>query len=132
MQRLLGRYSEWLYAIMRIIVGLLFMCHGVAKLFGVLGMQAPVTAPKMLAAGVIETVGGGLVALGLLASYAAIIASGEMCVAYFTMHAPRGFWPIVNKGELAVFYCFVFLYVASKGSGRLSLDRLLSRRKRPA
>ena len=75
-----------------------------------------------LAAGIIEFVGGGLVAIGLWAGYAAFIASGEMAAAYFIAHASKGFWPIVNKGELAVLYCFVFLYIASRGSGAFSVE----------
>jgi putative oxidoreductase len=120
----LGRYSEPLYAIMRVVVGLLFACHGAQKLFGVLGGQSQLANPQLLTAGIIEFVGGGLIALGLWAGYAAFVASGEMAVVYFTVHAPRGFWPIVNKGELAVLYCFIFLYVASRGSGPLSVDAL--------
>ena len=124
MERWLGKYSEPLYAVMRLVVGLLFACHGAQKLFGVLGGQSQLANPTLLAAGIIEFVGGGLIALGLWAGYAAFVASGEMAVAYFTAHAPGGFWPIVNKGELAVLYCFVFLYVASRGSGPLSVDAL--------
>jgi putative oxidoreductase len=84
----------------------------------------------MLAAGIIELVGGGLVLLGLWAATAAFIASGQMAVAYFTAHASAGFWPIVNKGELAALYCFAFLYVASRGSGTLSVDALRRRKSR--
>ncbi|MCI0547394.1 MAG: DoxX family protein, partial [Candidatus Rokubacteria bacterium] len=73
-------------------------------------------------AGIIELVGGLLVAVGLLAGYAAFIASGEMAGAFFTAHFPRGFWPILNTGELAVLYCFVFLYIASRGAGVWSID----------
>jgi putative oxidoreductase len=122
MERWLERYSEPLYAVMRLMVGLLFACHGAQKLFGVLGGHSQLADPKLLAAGIIEFVGGGLVALGLWAGYAAFIASGYIAIVYFTVHAPSGFWPIVNKGELAVLYCFVFLYVASRGSGPLSVD----------
>lgn len=129
MERWLERYSESLYAVMRVVIGLLFACHGAQKLFGVLGGQSQLANPKLLAAGIIEFVGGGLVALGLWAGYAAFLASGEMAVAYFTTHAPGGFWPIVNKGEPAVLYCFVFLYIASRGSGRLSVDVLATRRR---
>jgi putative oxidoreductase len=124
MERWLGKYSEVLYALMRVVVGLLFACHGAQKLFGLLGGQSQLSNPMLVAAGIIEFVGGGLVALGLWAGYAAFVASGEMAAAYFTVHAPGGFWPIVNKGELAVLYCFVFLYVAFRGSGRMSLDAL--------
>ncbi len=130
MVRLLGRYSEPLYALMRLVVGLLFACHGAQKLFGVLGGQSQLANPKMIAAGVIELVGGGLVALGLWAAWAAFVASGQMAVAYFTVHASGGFWPVVNKGELAVLYCFVFLYIASRGSGSLSVDALAGKRRR--
>ena len=83
----------------------------------------------MVTAGVIEFVGGGLVALGLFAGTAAFITSGMMAVAYFMAHAPGGFWPIVNRGELAVLYCFVFLYIASRGSGRLSVEGLAGKRR---
>jgi putative oxidoreductase len=124
MDRWLGRYSELLYSVMRLVVGLLFAQHGAQKLFGVLGGQSQVSNPMMLAAGIIELGGGLLVALGLWASFAAFLASGQMAVAYFQVHAPASFWPIVNKGELAVLYCFVFLYIAAKGSGRWSVDAL--------
>ena len=124
MDRWLGKYSELLYAVMRVVVGLLFACHGAQLLFGVLGGESQVSNAMLLAAGIIEFVGGGLVAIGLWAGYAAFVASGQMAVAYFVVHAPGGFWPIMNKGELAVLYCFVFLYVASRGSGILSVDAL--------
>lgn len=130
MGRWLGKYSELLYAVMRVVVGLLFACHGAQKLFGVLGAASQVSKPLHLAAGIIELVGGGLVALGLWTGYAAFIASGLMAVAYFMTAAPRGFWPIVNKGELAVLYCFVFLYIASRGSGTLSVDALAGKNRR--
>ena len=129
MERWLGRFSEMLYGVMRIVVGFLFTCHGAQKLFGVLGGQSMIGNPFMTLAGVIEFVGGGLVMLGLFAGWAAFITSGMMAVAYFMAHAPGGFWPIVNHGESAVLYCFVFLYIASRGSGRLSLDRLARGRR---
>ena len=129
MERWIGKYSEVLYAVMRVVVGLLFACHGVQKLFGLLGGQSQLGNPLLATAGVIEFVGGCLVALGLWAGYAAFIASGEMAVAYFKAHASGGFWPILNRGELAAFYCLVFLCIASKGSGRLSVDAL-TRKKR--
>jgi putative oxidoreductase len=130
MERWLGKHSEVIYAVMRVVVGLLFACHGAQKLFGVLGGQRQLSDPMMVVAGIILFVGGGLVALGLWAGYAAFVASGEMAVAYFMVHAPGGFWPIANKGELAVLYCFVFLYVASRGSGSLSVDALITKRRR--
>ncbi len=128
MKRWLGRYSEPVYSIMRLMVGLAFACHGAQKLLGAFGGQFPAGKPLMIGAGVIELVGGVLVAVGLATCYAAFVASGEMAAAYFMVHAPQGFWPLQNKGELAVVYCFVFLYVATQGSGSWSLDRVLGRK----
>jgi len=127
MERILGKFAPHLYALLRIVAGLLFACHGAQKLFGVLGGvgEQPGVAVTwwslMGLAGFIELVGGLLIALGLLASYAAFIASGEMAFAYFMSHAPRGFWPIENGGELSVIFCFTFLYMAARGAGRWSL-----------
>lgn len=130
MDRLPGWYSEVLYAAMRIVAGLLFACHGVQKLFGILGGESRLDDPMLLAAGVIELACGVLVALGLWTSYAAFLASGEMAVAYFLAHAPQGFWPILNRGELAILYCFLFLYIAIRGSGAYSADLLFGRKVR--
>ena len=128
MERWLGKHSGLCYAVMRIVVGLLFACHGAQKLFGVLGGQKIPSTPLTITAGIIEFFGGALVALGLLAGYAAFVACGEMAAAYFRSHAPGGFWPILNQGEPAVLYCFIFLYLASKGSGRISIDGLIRKR----
>jgi putative oxidoreductase len=128
MNRVLGKYVDVLYSAMRTIAGLLFACHGAQKLFGVFGGQAQLASPRLLTAGVIELGGGLLIAIGLWAAYAAFIASGEMAVAYFTVHAPGGLLPIVNRGELAVLYCFVFLFIASRGSGAWSVDALAGKR----
>jgi putative oxidoreductase len=125
MERWLGRYSETLYALLRFVVGVLFACHGAQKLFGALGGTAVRDNPMMLVAGIIELAGGLLMAIGLLTSIAAFLSSGLMAAAYFMAHASRGFWPIVNQGELAVVYCFLFLYIAAKGSGPLSVDRAI-------
>jgi putative oxidoreductase len=119
--RFLGKYADTLYAVLRIVAGLLFMCHGGAKLFGWFG-QDKVTDPMMMLAGVIELVGGLLIAIGLFTSIAAFVASGEMAAAYFMAHAPQSPIPLVNQGELAALYCFLFLYMAARGSGRLSVD----------
>jgi putative oxidoreductase len=127
MERWLGKYSEMFYGIARIVIGLLFACHGAQKLFGMFGGLSVPSAPLIVAAGILEFFGGALVILGLWAGYAAFILSGEMAVGYFTQHAPGGFWPIANKGELAVLYCFIFLYIASRGSGRLSVDALIKK-----
>ena len=128
MERFLGAYSSYIYAVMRIVVGFLFACHGAQKLFGALGGvdRRGASAPLFSlfgVAGVIEFVGGLLIAVGLMAGYAAFIASGEMAAAYFTAHVPRGFWPILNTGELAELFCFEFLYIASRGAGVWSIDR---------
>jgi putative oxidoreductase len=124
MERWLSKYSEVLYGIFRIVVGILFACHGAQKLFGMFGGLGSPPTSMIVAAGVIEFFCGVLVLLGLWVGYAGFIASGQMAVAYFMMHAPGGFWPIANGGELAVLYCFVFLYIASRGSGRLSIVAL--------
>jgi putative oxidoreductase len=128
MERLLGPYSPYLYAVMRIVVGFLFACHGAQKLFGVLGGMGPAggSAPLfslMGLAGIIELVSGLCIMVGWLTGSVAFIASGQMAAAYFMAHHPSGVWPILNDGELAVLYCFVFLYMASVGSGVWSIDR---------
>jgi putative oxidoreductase len=123
-----GALVDTTFTLARVIIGLLFACHGAQKLFGVLGGTRMVDHPKFLIAGIIEFVGGLLIASGLFTQCAAFIASGEMAVAYFTVHAPHAFWPIINKGELAVAYCFFFLFVAAYGAGPYSLDRLLRRK----
>lgn len=131
MERFLGPWTSQLYALLRIVAGLLFACYGAQKLFGVFGGVGgqPGTAVPLYSlmglAGGIELVGGLCITLGVLTSYAAFIASGEMAMAYFTAHAPRSFWPLENKGELAVLYCFLFLYMAARGSGIWSLERRL-------
>ena len=125
MQKVLGRYSPYLYALLRIVAGLAFAQHGAQKLFGALGAKqaAPLISQYGLA-GVIEFVGGILIALGLFTSPVAFVASGQMAWAYFQAHVPRGFWPILNGGELALLYCFLFLYFAAVGSGKLSVDSI--------
>lgn len=128
MQKFLGKYSDLLYGVMRIVVGLLFACHGAQKIFGMFGGMDGEGATAEIAslmglAGIIELVGGVLVLLGLFTSWAAFISSGEMAFAYFMQHAGGGFWPIENRGELAVLYCFVFLYIASRGGGKLAIGK---------
>jgi putative oxidoreductase len=122
-------YQDVTYTFMRFVAGGLFAFHGAQKLFGLFGGKVMTGTPKMLAAGIIELAGGLLIALGLFTAFAAFIASGEMAVAYFTVHIKSGFWPIMNGGELAVLYCFVFFYIISRGSGRFSLDRLIRGKK---
>jgi putative oxidoreductase len=125
--RIFAPYRDHAYAIFRFMSGALFACHGAQKLFGALGGHK-VSDPLMLVGGIIEFVGGVMIALGFFAAIAAFIACGEMAVAYFKAHAPGGFWPIENKGELAVLYCFVFLYIAAHDSGRIAIDRPLRRK----
>jgi putative oxidoreductase len=118
-----SKCAPYLYVLLRVVAGLLFACHGAQKLFGVfggIGGQPGTSMPLfslMGLAGGIELVGGLLIALGVLTSFVAFIASGEMAFAYFMQHFPRGFWPIQNGGELAVLYCFLFLYIAANGAG---------------
>jgi putative oxidoreductase len=121
----MARVNSWMtdvtYLLMRVIVGLAFAEHGAQKLFGLLGGRTIPLASQAGVAGVIELVGGLLIAFGILATWTSLIASGEMAVAYFQVHAPQGLWPVQNRGELAVLYCFVFLYIAARGGGRWRL-----------
>ena len=131
MHRLLGPLSSYTYALLRIVAGFLFAQHGAQKILGLLLAEGQSTRPflsQLWFAGVIEFFGGVLIALGAFTGWVAFIASGQMAVAYFQAHAPRGFWPILNAGELAVLYCFVFFFIASRGSGVLSVDALFRRR----
>ena len=122
MERVLGRFAPQIYALLRIVAGLLFACHGAQKVFGAFGgQQMPMTSLPGVA-GIIELVAGLLIAIGLFASIAAFISSGEMAAAYFMAHAPKAPLPIENGGELAVLYCFLFLYIAARGSGVWSVD----------
>ncbi|MEZ5331865.1 MAG: DoxX family protein [Thermoanaerobaculia bacterium] len=130
MHRILGRYAEITYALLRIVAGFTFSLHGAQKLLGAFGGvggggESVQIASRMGLAGAIELVCGVCILVGLLGSWAAFLASGEMAAAYFMAHAPQGFWPIANGGELAVVYAFVFLHIATRGSGAFSLDRLL-------
>jgi putative oxidoreductase len=118
----LARIGGYVYAITRIVVGGLFAMHGAQKLFGAFGGTTQPIASMAGVAGVIELVCGLLVMIGLAGGLAAFIASGEMAAAYFIVHAPQGLWPIQNQGELAALYCFVFLYIAARGSGIWSVD----------
>jgi putative oxidoreductase len=119
----LSRWQPQLLAILRVVVGLLFLEHGLSKFFA-FPVPFPVhpLPPMLMAAGVIELVAGILITIGLLTRLAAFIASGEMAIGYWLMHFPQGFWPLVNKGEAAIMFCFVFLYIAAAGPGAWSID----------
>ena len=123
------------HSLLRVVTGALFMQHGVQKLFGLLADPSrPWTGPppefsQMWFAGVLETFGGLLIVLGLFTRPVAFILAGEMAVAYFQAHAPRGFWPLRNGGEPTVLYSFVFLYLFATGAGPFSLDAILRRRR---
>lgn len=122
-------WTDVTYSVLRIVSGFLFVIHGTQKMFGAFGGQQAPLATLLGAAGVIETVAGTLILLGLFTTVAAFIASGEMAVAYFMQHAPQGGLPIRNGGELAVLFCFLFLYLAARGDGRWSVGELLFARR---
>ncbi len=119
----LKRLEPTAYALLRIVAGLLFACHGLQKLLGLLGGHRVALASLPGAAGIIETFGGLLVMIGLFTSPVAFICSGEMAYAYFTVHQPRGTLPIQNAGEPAALFCFIFLLVAARGGGLLSVGK---------
>jgi putative oxidoreductase len=124
----LNRFADAVYCIMRLIVGLMFACHGAQKIldwFAKPGQTPPTLGLTMTIGGWIELVGGLLIAIGFLTRPAAFLASGMMAVAYFMAHASGGFFPIVNHGELAVVYCWFFFFIFFYGSGRLSVDAFL-------
>jgi len=124
MQKALAALAPYFYVALRVAAGLAFAQHGAQKLFGLLGGQAVALSSQRGLAGIIEFVGGIMIALGLFTTPVAFIASGEMAWAYFQNHAPKGAWPIQNGGELAVLYCFIFLYLSALGSGKLSIDSI--------
>ena len=128
MERFLGKYSPQLYILMRVVIGLMFACHGAQKQLGAFGGTTPPMFNQFWIGGVIELVGGVLIAVGLFAGYAAFVCSGMMAAAYWMAHGTRSLFPLVNGGELAALYCFVFLLIAAQGAGRWSVDGRYSRR----
>jgi putative oxidoreductase len=128
--RLLSPYA---LSLLRFVAGLLFLEHGSAKLFGFPPATPFVTMahlpPLLLAAGVLEFFGGILVCIGLLTRPAAFILSGEMAIGYFMSHAPRSVFPVMNGGDAAILYCFIFLYLAAAGGGAVALDRMIAGRR---
>jgi putative oxidoreductase len=125
----LERLAPYVLSIVRIMVALLFLEHGSAKLFG---FPQPTPPPELFSlvwfSGAIELVGGALAAVGLFTRAAAFIMSGEMAVGYFMAHAPQSFFPLINRGDGAILYCFIFLYLFFAGPGPWSLDALIWRR----
>jgi putative oxidoreductase len=135
-----ARLPAWLpgalHSLLRAMTGLLFMQHGLQKLFGLLvdparpWTGAPPAFSQMWIAGVLELGGGFLIAIGLFTRPVAFVLAGQMAVAYFTAHAPRHFFPVRNGGEHTVLFCFIFLYLFATGAGPFSLDAVLGRRRR--
>ncbi|MBL8182282.1 MAG: DoxX family protein [Blastocatellia bacterium] len=129
MSNMLSTFEPYAYALMRFITGFLFMWHGTQKLFGYPPSQGGgggSLSATMAIGGGIELIGGIMIMIGLFAGFAAFISSGTMAVAYFGWHfSMDAFLPIVNRGELAVLYCFVLLFIAARGSGILSVDSLI-------
>lgn len=134
---LMSRWRSWapyLLSVLRIWAAFLFMQFGTAKLFAFPAALMPngstVALVSLLGvAGILETFGGGLLLLGLFTRPVAFLLAGEMAVAYFYGHAPRGFWPVLNQGSPAVLFCFVWLYISAAGAGPWSLDALRTRRR---
>jgi putative oxidoreductase len=130
---MLARLSPYVLSLLRMVAALLFFEHGLSRLFG---FPSPMPTPALFTmywfAGAIELVGGALVLLGLFTRPAALIMSGEMALAYFISHAPHSFFPILNRGDGAILYCFIFLYLVFAGGGPLSLDALVWRGSRRA
>jgi putative oxidoreductase len=120
------RFRPYILSLLRIVVGLLFLQHGLSKVFN---FPAPSPVPSLsgllILAAILETVGAALFLVGAYTRIVAFILSGEMAFAYFMAHAPRSFYPVVNAGELAVLFCFIFLYFAFAGGGPLSVDRTM-------
>jgi putative oxidoreductase len=131
--RAVGRFQPYALSLLRIVAGFTFSLHGLQKLFGAFGgMGGKGSTAAMFsllwAAGLFETFGGILLCAGLYTRLVAFILSGQMAFAYFSVHGHRGLWPILNGGELAALYCFVFFYIAFAGPGPLSLDKTVRRK----
>lgn len=129
LEETIARYAPYVLSILRIVAGLLFLEHGMSRLFG---FPSPLPPSPILSlywfAGAIEFFGGLLVLLGLFTRPAAFIMSGEMAFAYFMSHAPHGLFPILNRGDAAILFCFIFLYLVFAGAGPWSLDALWRQR----
>jgi len=125
----ISKYETQVYAILRIIVGFLFLWHGSQKLFVFPPAGYEIPSYIMFIAGPIEFFGGLLIMTGLWTRWVAFICSGEMAYAYWTAHGIHAFLPILNHGEMAMIYCFLFLFISTKGSGIFSVDHFLEKRK---
>jgi putative oxidoreductase len=126
----LSRLTPYFLSVLRLVAAFVYVAHGTQKMFGVPGhaFHAPVFAATMMgAAGVLETIGGTLMFLGLFTRPVAFVLSGQMAVTFFTQHFPRGPWPILNGGELAVLFCFLWLFFCVAGPGPISIDGLRRR-----
>lgn len=120
-------YADYAYALLRIMAGFMFSCHGAQKILGILAESQPPVGSQLWFGGLIELFGGLAIMFGFKSRFAAFLCSGQMAVAYFQFHwkfqtGPQ-FFPIINKGELAVLYCFVFLYIACRGGVKWCIDR---------
>ena len=128
--RLLDRWAPQILSLLRAVTGFLFLWHGTSKFFHYPVSLGDIQLFSLFGlAGVMEIAGGTLVCIGLFTKPAAFLLSGEMAVAYFMVHAPGGFFPLVNHGESAVLFCFAFLYLAAAGGGPISLDAMLGKRR---
>ena len=126
-----ARWQPITLSLLRIVAGLLYIPHGAQKLFGAFGDQPAELLSLMGLAGVLEVFGGLMILAGLYTQPVAFILSGQMAVAYWLRHAPDGYWPILNGGELAVFYCFAYLFLSTAGGGNWSVDAWLRKRQAP-
>jgi putative oxidoreductase len=135
LERVLARRADEAYLLLRVLCGLMFTFHGLQKVFGIFTAHQPEVGSQIWMGGVIEVVAGLAIAVGFLTSWAAFLSSGTMAVAYLQFHwrlaVGKDFIPTLNKGELAVVYALVFLYIACRGGGRFSFDALRTARTQP-
>jgi putative oxidoreductase len=125
----ISKYENQIYSILRIVAGFLFLCHGSQKLFSFPPAGHMIQPYVVFIAGPIEFFGGLLVMFGLLTRWAAFICSGEMAYAYWFVHSSNAALPLLNGGELAIIYCFLFLFISAHGSGTFSIDHILKKRR---
>lgn len=125
------RHSSRMLSVLRIVTALLFLSHGMSKILGIPMSSASFPQPWTLlwVAGMLELIGGALLLIGLLSRPVAFLLAGEMAVAYWLVHAPDNFWPVLNNGEAAILFCFIFLYVFFRGPGPWSVDCWLAQRR---